>query len=132
MDTSGSINTSEFYKKQLCEFFVFLRSILICAVSEKLSEKRTGICWHTACTACGIGSESGNLSDPARRIPHRTAGAPQMAGHRSHGSGETAGKLSGTTGCTDGGNLVFLFVCIPGFHAVLRGGFFCGNPLLSE
>ena len=28
--------------------------------------------------------------------------------------------------------LVFLFVCIPGFHAVLRGGFFCGNPLLSE
>lgn len=49
-----------------------------------------------------------------------------MAGHRSHGSGETAGKLSGTTGCTDGGNLVFLFVCIPGFHAVLRGGFFAG------
>ena len=82
--------------------------------------------------SCGTGFESGSLSDPARRIPHRTSGAPQMAGHRSHGSGETAGKLSGTTGCTDGGNLVFLFVCIPGFHAVLCGGFFCGNPLLSE
>ena len=74
-----------------------------------------------------LGLNLGNLSDPARRIPHRTAGAPQMAGYRSHGSGETAGKLSGTTGCTDGGNLVFLFVCIPGFHAVLCGGFFCGE-----
>lgn len=81
MDTGGSIDTSEFHKKQLCELFVFLRSILICAVSEKLSEKRTGICRHTTCSACGTGAESGNLSHSARRIPHRTAGAPQMAGH---------------------------------------------------